>query len=114
MKKEKQTENYLEKIPLKNPDIKWSVNDEGIVTLETENKGFVKRITQKLFKKPKISYIHLDENGSFIWQLIDGEKNLIDIGVKVEEHFGDSAQPLYERLAKFFQILSSCSFITFK
>jgi hypothetical protein len=114
MKKEKLKENYLEKTPVKNPVIKWSSNDDGIVTLEIENKGIMKRITQKLFKKPKVSYIHLDENGSFIWNLIDGESNLIDIGVKVEEHFGDSAHPIYERLARFFQVLESCNFITFK
>ena len=31
-------------------------------------------MAQKLLKKPKISYIHLDERGSFIWLKIDGEK----------------------------------------
>ena len=110
----KVTENYLEKIPVKNPDIKWSEDESGIVTLEIENKGFMKKVTQILFKKPRISYVHLDENGSFVWPLIDGETNIIDIGKKVDEHFGEKAQPLYERLAKFFQILSSYRFIMFK
>ena len=30
-------------------------------TLEIENKGIVNKICQKLFKKPKISYVHLDK-----------------------------------------------------
>ena len=76
-KNNKVKENYLEKIPLKNPEINWTTDDNGIVTLEVENKGIANTIAQKLLKKPKISYIHLDENGSFIWPLIDGEVSLL-------------------------------------
>ena len=114
MKKENLSPNYLENIPVKNPDINWSCDEIGAVTLEIENRGFIKRLTQILLKKPRISYVHLDENGSFVWNLIDGNTNIIDIGKKVDEHFGEKAHPLYERLAKFFQVLSSYRFITFK
>ena len=68
-------------------------------------------MAQKFFKKPKISYVHLDEMGSFVWPLIDGEMDIIELGKKVEEHFGEKANPLYERLAKYFQILESYNFI---
>lgn len=108
----KNKENYLEKIPQKNPKINWSVNGEG-VTLEIENRGAFNRIAQKLFKKPKISYIHLDEMGSFIWPLIDGKTDIIALGEKVKEHFGDKAEPLYERLSKYIKILESYGFIKF-
>ena len=83
------SENYLEKIPLKNPEIQWTADENGIVTLQVENKGVANKIAQKLLKKPKISYIHLDENGSFIWPLIDGEKDIIAVGELVKEHFGE-------------------------
>ena len=105
------TKNYLEGIPLRHPDINWSKDDEGIVTLEIENTGFMNRVAQKLFKKPKISYVHLDEMGSFVWSVMDGKKDLIKIGEEVKEHFGEKAEPLYERLAKYFQILESYHFI---
>ena len=108
------SQNYLEKIPLAHPDINWSEDDKGIVTLEIENTGLFNRIAQKLFKRPKISYVHLDENGSFTWKLMDGEKDILAIGEKVDEHFGEAAHPLYERLAKFFQILESYHFIIWK
>jgi len=108
----KNKENYLEKIPQKNPNINWSVNGEG-VTLEIENKGAFNRIAQKLFKKPKISYIHLDETGSFIWPLIDGKTDIIALGESVKQHFGDKAEPLYERLSKYIKILESYGFIKF-
>ena len=106
-------ENYLEKIPLKNDQLGWS-EKEGIITLEIENTGLFNRIAQRFFKKPKISYVHLDEMGSFIWPVIDGEKNLVLIGEEVSKHFGEKAEPLYERLAKYFQILESYGFIIWK
>lgn len=55
--------------------------------------------------------MHLDEMGSFVWPLIDGEKTILEIGKAVEERFGDEAKPLYERLVKYFQILESYHFI---
>lgn len=110
-RKQVMPENYLDKIPVHNPAIGWSTDGAGIVTLEIENKGFVNRIAQKVLKKPKITYIHLDENGSFVWPLIDGKSNILELGEAVDEHFGEAAHPLYERLAKFFQILNSYGFI---
>lgn len=104
--------NYLEKIPVRNPAINWKTDEEGKVTLEIENKGVFNRIFQVILKKPKISYIHLDETGSFVWPLIDGEKDITEIGKYVEEHFGEKANPLYERLIQYFQILENYKFIT--
>ena len=116
MKKKKNiiSKNYLEKIPSRNPDINWSADDKGIVTLVIENVGWANRIAQKVFKRPKNSYIHLDEMGSFVWPIVDGKMNIIELGEKVKEHFGDKANPLYERLARYFQILESYHFIIFK
>ena len=115
MKKKNITEkNYLEKIPKRTSGIEWSKDENGLVVLHIENKGAFNKIAQKLFKKPKISYVHLDETGSFIWPLIDGEKNLIELGKEVEANFGEKANPLYERIAKYFQILDSYHFVEWK
>ncbi len=114
MKKAKKNENYLERIPERPDKIKWSTDEEGIVTLDIENTGFFNRLAQKFFKKPKVSHVHLDKMGSFIWPLLDGEKDIVAIGVLVKEHFGDEAEPLYERLAKYFQVLDSYSFVEWK
>ena len=105
--------NYLEKIPKRNSVINWNTDDDGVVTLEIENKGVFNRIAQKLFRKPKISYIHLEEIGSFVWPLIDGEKDILELGKELKEHFGEKAEPLYERLSQYFQILENYKFITF-
>lgn len=108
----KNDENYLEKIPVHAENLPWKIDDNGNVTLEVANKGAMNKFAQIFFKKPKISYIHLDKNGSFVWPIIDGKKNIIEIGKEVEAHFGEEANPLYERLAQFFRILESNKFIT--
>ena len=105
------SENYLERIPVRIDSIGWSTDSEGIVTLEIENKGIFNTIAQKLFKKPKISYVHLDEMGSFLWPYLDGEKTVFEFGELVSQKFGDNAEPLYPRLIKYFQILDSYNFI---
>ena len=114
MKKKNKNENYLERIPVTREDIDYKTDENGLVTLEIENKGLFNKIAQKLFKKPKISYIHLDEMGSFIWPLIDGEKSIYDFGFDVDKHFGEKAHPLYERLAQFFRVLESYRFVNWK
>lgn len=110
--KKKTDENYIEKIPAINKKI--SVKDDGMVTLEIENKGVMNRVMQLLLFKPKISYIHLDEFGSFAVLSADGKRDIFEIGKLVEEKFGEKANPLYERLSKFFQIMDSYGFIDWK
>lgn len=103
--------NYLERKPKRHPDIGWKTEEDGKVTLEIENVGWANKLAQKLFKRPKVSYVHLDEMGSFIWPLMDGGKDIIALGEDVKERFKEKAEPLYERLAQFFKILDSYHFV---
>lgn len=114
MKKQTINENYLDKIPVMSENLTYKVNDDGIVTLAIENTGVMNRIAQKIFRKPKVSYIHLDELGSFIWQLIDGKTPIFHMGDPVKEQFGEKAEPLYPRLAKYISILESYGFVIMK
>ena len=108
--KKKPQKNYLDFVPAHKIE-RFTVDENSIVTLEIENKGVFNKIAQKLFKKPKISYILLDEMGSFIWPYIDGKRDITEIGVLVREHFGDKAEPLYERLSQYFKTLESYGFV---
>lgn len=106
--------NYLEFIPEKSEALTWKTDKKGVVTLDIKNTGLLNKIAQKVFLKPEVTHVHLDELGSFVWPLIDGKKNIIELGEVVEQEFGENASPLYERLAKFFQILESYHFIELK
>ncbi len=113
MKKKKQ-ENYLERRPVRREGLAWNTDQEGLVTLELQNTGIMNRVAQRLFKKPKVSYVHLEEIGSFVWPLLDGSRTILTLGEAVKERFGEQAEPLYERLAKYFQILDSYHFVEWK
>lgn len=113
-KKKEIAENYLEKIPIRRPDIGWTKDEKGIVTLHIENRGTMNKLAQKFFNKPKVSHVHMEEIGSFLWPYLNGDKDILALGEMVREHFGEAAEPLYERLAKYFQILESYNFIIWK
>lgn len=107
-------ENYLDRIPTHKYGLNWTINENSEITLEVENRGVANKIAQLILKKPKVSFIHLDEMGNFIWPLIDGEINVYKLGKLVKEHFGDKAEPLYDRLVQYLQILETNNFIVWK
>ena len=85
----------------------------GKVTIFQENKGFFNFIAQKVWKKPKVSQIHLDDMGNFIWPLMDGKKDIMAIANLIKEEFGDAAEPLYNRVVQYFKTLVSYGFVEF-
>lgn len=103
--------NYLNYIPTKVDTFSWDKDDSGIVTIYIENKKIFQRITQKLLGKPKVSQIHLERYGSFIWQQIDGSRSVMDIAELADKEFGEEIHPLYERIASYFDILERSGFV---
>ena len=109
----KNPKNYLDFIPVPQRDLQFETVD-GKVTIFQENTGFFNRVAQKFFKKPKVTQIHLDEMGNFIWPLMDGERNIGDIALLIKEEFGEKAEPLYDRVVKYFQTLMGYGFVEYK
>ena len=112
MAKKQSDKNYLDYIPVPNPELPWKADEKGMVTVMVTHKGFYARIAQTFFKKPRVSQIHLDTFGSFIWQQIDGEQDIYAIGEKVKAAFGKKAEPLYPRLIQFFEVLKQNKYVT--
>lgn len=103
--------NFMDFVPCCNPLYSWDVDQKGIVTVHVVNKGFYNLLAQRLFKRPRISHIRLDEYGSFAWKQIDGRRTVYDISGLVRQSFGKEAEPVLERLVKYFQILYDNGFI---
>lgn len=106
--------NYLDFVPVHHEQYAYTVAENGAVTIFVENKGTFNRIAQFLFKKPKVSQIHLDEMGNFIWPLMDGKRTVYEIAELVHEQFGEKAEPLYNRLVQYVRNLESYGFIQMK
>lgn len=114
MRNTQASENYLERCPVRKEGIVWRKEENGLVVLEIQNVGWINWIVQKLFRKPMVSYVHLEEIGSFIWQQLDGETDILAISAAVRGKFGEEVEPLYERLTQYFQMLERCNFIEWK
>lgn len=108
--KEKSFEECLNYIPVPSRKIEYVIQEGQVVILQ-ENKGLFNVIAQKLFKKPRISQIHLDEFGNFIWPMLDGHTNIGMIANAIKEKYGEKAEPLYPRVFKYFDILYSYGFV---
>ena len=104
-KKNKQQINYLDLIPVRPEKLGWHIDRRERVVLEVKNEGFFNRIAQTYFRRPQTTKVHLDVQGSYLWP---------ELAAIQKEHFGEAAEPLYPRIVKYFQILESYHFISFK
>lgn len=111
--KAKQSKNYLDYVPVKNPEIQCHADSDGIVTVEIEWKGFYHRIAQRFFHRPRVSDIRLDTYGSFVWLIIDDVSDVHQLSKKLEEKFPGMEKSL-SRLIKFLEILHDNHLIRWK
>ena len=58
--KKKDSKNYLDFIPEKNPEIEYETGEDGIITVLIEWKGFYHKLAQRFFRRPRVSEIKLD------------------------------------------------------
>jgi hypothetical protein len=110
--KEKPQENFLLYRPLRKIE-QWEVNDEKVKLFFHHNKP-VERFMRWLIKKSKVSDIELDEMGSMVWQLCDGNKTVYDIAKAMMERFNDNEQNSIDRLIMFLRYLSRRGWISFE
>ena len=58
--KKKDSKNYLDFIPEKNPEIEYETGEDGIITVLIEWKGFYHKLAQRFFRRPRVSEIKLE------------------------------------------------------
>ena len=112
-KKQNMDINYLDLIPETAEELQWFTDRRDRIVLKVENTGLFNKIAQKVFNKPQFTKVHLDQQGTFIWPLIDGERTVADIAALVKDEFGEAAEPLYPRIVRYFQIMESYHFVNF-
>ena len=110
----KKSDNYLDLVPVMNPQNSWDTDADGVVTIHMVHRGFYAAIAQKFFHTPRVSHIKLDGYGSFLWKQMDGTLTVGDLALRMKAQFGDGAEPLYDRLVKYMQILRNNRFILFR
>lgn len=109
----KNNEEVLNLVFKKSENIEYEVSSDGIVTILEKQDHKVQNFFRKLkFKIPMYKKMELDEYGSFIFLQIDGKKNVEELGIKLQEKYGEKPHPLYERLLLFLNHIDvNCHYI---
>ena len=85
--------------------------DETVTILVPKFNGkILGKYLQPRLKHPYM-HIHLDDFGSFVWNMCDGKTTVRQIGDGLRTKFGESVEPVNERLALFIRQLESSSYI---
>ena len=103
--------NYMDTVYVPSENVPFEENDEGKIVLKTENKGFYNTVAQKLFHKPRFSYITLDGHGTVLWKCLDGKNSVSDILNKMNEAFPDDTEKMLDRTVHFLRILTVNKYI---
>lgn len=99
------SKNFMEMRPKRNGNIEWSEGE--IVVLQIKRNGKMDKIMHRIFKTPLVTNLELDEMGSYVWGNCNGEKNVYEISISLQRHFGDKAEPVVERLIQYIKILKN-------
>jgi hypothetical protein len=93
----------------------YSENDKGFVVVDMPrfHIPWMQKYLVPRWKNPFIR-ITFDEFGSYTWNLCDGSRDVHAIADALTEHFGDTIQPIYDRLGVFFRQLKSRGFVSLR
>ena len=70
---------------------------------------FLRAITHAM----SVPRVRLDELGSYCWTRLDGERTVAAIAVDVRATFGETAEPVEERLGTFVRMLRDQEFLAY-
>ena len=81
-----------------------------VLQLPKFNNRFLQARLQSRMKHPFIS-IRLDVFGTWVWEKMDGNQTVFEIGESLSAEFGDAVEPVFERLGLFINLLARRRFI---
>lgn len=109
------TSNLLEMTPQLKPHLRleW---EEGAAeaALILPRTSWLERMSVKYLKQPAAIRVQLDALGSFVLSHCNGQHTVQQIADKVQERFGEEAEPLLPRLITFIQIVESNGWIVWQ
>eukprot|EP01107_Rhizomastix_libera_P004345 TRINITY_DN17388_c0_g1_i1.p2 TRINITY_DN17388_c0_g1~~TRINITY_DN17388_c0_g1_i1.p2 ORF type:complete len:121 (-),score=1.42 TRINITY_DN17388_c0_g1_i1:1458-1820(-) len=111
-KEEKEKLNLLELTPIRNYE--HTVKEDGLIDVLVPK--FKREFFNRFIPKSKSPFIkaNLDELGSAVWELMNGETKILDIVKILDERFGEKIAPVNDRVGMFINNLHRNGFIRFK
>lgn len=100
--------------PTRDPQIKWERDEEGLVRLETDRLQIGRRLLATLLRVPAKKRIQLDEVGSVVWELCDGEHTVEQIARELMRRYRLDKHEAEVSLMTFFQDLTKRRLVTLR
>ena len=100
--------------PVRNPGLQTHTNEEGAISVELpRRKDWVGGMLSFLFFVPDSKPVQLDEVGSFVWNLCDGEHTVNEIAVALAKEYKLNRREVDVSLTKYLQTLGKRGMVAF-
>ncbi len=92
--------------PIRNPSLAWHEDEEGhVVVVLPRRKDFVGKLLAWLFMVPESRPVSLDEIGTKVWHMCDGEHSVHDIAKTLADEYRLTMREAEVSLAEFLRRL---------
>ena len=100
---------WLSLYPIRQIEYELDNNSNAALIIPHPENWFTRRFLPK--PKSPAQRIHLDEIGTFIWQLFDGKSDISTICARLKEKYGENLKQAEERTVLFTQQMYKQEFI---
>jgi len=98
------SENLLEMTPLR--VAAWQeVEDRVVVERPRSSVRGLRGLGERVSYFLSMRKIRLDERGSFLWHLVDGERSVSEVAEAMRGQFGEEVEPAEERVGQLIRML---------
>ena len=93
--------------PLRNPNLEWKYNEEDhVVAMLTRRGGPTGKLVNFFMAVPKERPVILDEVGSFVWQMCDGEHSVEQISEALSDKYNLTRREVEVSLNEYLRMLA--------
>lgn len=89
--------------------------DDGTIDVLIPRYGnnFVGRVLKKVLNERPVR-VRLDDVGTSVWRLCDGDRTVLEIGRTMRSRHGDGIEPVFDRLETFLKQMQRAGLIELK
>jgi len=107
-------EQALSARPVRNPSLKWRVNDDGeAIIVLPRRKDVTGKFLAWMFFVPETRPLALDEVGTFVWQNCDGTSSIAELSEKLSKEYRLGRKEAELSLTEFLKMLAKRGMIGF-
>lgn len=100
--------------PVRDESVAWEVGEDGLVKIESKRIGLLKRLLSVLLRFKAKRRIELDELGSVVWLMCDGQHTIGEIAQELVKRYKLERRDAEVSLITFIQQLIKRRLITVK